>query len=68
MLYKPLDVIVSKSNEIYVSVTQGITKINLNNQKCQQVRPPPIFSILLKAIILELSLSGGAGGGQFLEF
>jgi hypothetical protein len=41
MLYKPLDVIVSKSNEIYVSVTQGITKINLNNQKCQQVRPPP---------------------------
>jgi hypothetical protein len=37
MLYKPLDVIVSKTNEIYVSVTQGITQINLNNQKCQQI-------------------------------
>ena len=36
MLYRPYDVIVS-GNSVYVSVTEGITKIDLDSGSCQQI-------------------------------
>ena len=39
MLYKPLDVIASKSNEIYVSVTQGQNNsLNINTTQYKETK------------------------------
>ena len=37
MLYQPYDVIAASNSVIYVSVRQGITRIDLNSMACQQI-------------------------------